>query len=64
MFEISAKGFFEFLGRPFTNPIGWVLIGGVILYIILRLKGKIGGFGGSGGSKGKQQQRSADYVIK
>ena len=39
---IGVGDFFEFLFRPFTNPIGWVLLIGAVAYIYLRLSGKIG----------------------
>lgn len=55
MFEGGfISGFGEFLIRPFTNPIGIGLLILVLIYIILRLTGKIsfGRKGGGGGDKG------------
>lgn len=61
-FDISVGGFFSFLGRPFTNPIGIIMLLGVAVYVWARLSGRIGGFGGRrerGGGSGR-----VDYVIK
>lgn len=60
-FGLSVGGFFDFLLRPFTNPIGWIMLLGAGVWIYLRITGKVGGFGkrkdrGGGGG-------GADYVI-
>lgn len=61
-FSLSVGGFFSFLLKPFTNPVGIVMMIGVGVYIFLRVTGRIGfkrdkPKGGSGGG-------NADYIIK
>lgn len=52
--------FGEFLIRPFTNWIGWIFIILAIIWIYLRLTGKIGGT-----TKGPPSGGSGpDYTIK
>lgn len=57
-FNMSIQGFFEFLIRPLTNPIGWVLLIGAAIWIWARLKGKVGSIGKN------KNQNTADYTIK
>lgn len=61
-FGISVGGFFEFLTRPFTNPIGWILIIGAAIWIYLRITGKVGGINFK--KKGRGGGGQADYIIK
>lgn len=62
-FELSVGGFFAFLFRPFTNPMGFIMLIGAIVLIWLRIKGKIGSpFDKKGNNN--QQGYKVDYHIK
>lgn len=61
VFELSIGGFFKFLIRPLTNPIGIILLLGAVIWIFLRITGRIQGFGKK--RKGSNTQ-TADYIIK
>lgn len=57
---LGVADFFEFITRPFTNPMGWIMLFGVGLYIYFRVTGKIkrkekgGGKGGNLPKKGRE----------
>lgn len=65
-------------GRLLNTPLGWILIIGVIIYIVLRVMGILGsplegtklgarlGFGEDrrGGQQGTVGKQQADYIIK
>jgi hypothetical protein len=57
---LGLLDFGEFITRPFTNPIGWIMIIGLGIYIYLRISGRIGYKKDKGGNSGG----GADYVIK
>lgn len=60
-FGLSVGGFFSFLTRPFTNPVGWILLIAAAVWIWARLSGKVGGL-----RRGRERQggSQADYIIK
>lgn len=60
-FALSLGGFLSFLGRPFTNVVGIILLIGVAVWIWARVTGRIGGGGGRGESSGSG---GVDYEIK
>lgn len=62
-FELSLSGFANWITRPFTNPIGWILIIALGIYVYLRIKGKIRFKRDQQGPGGPGTTR-ADYYIK
>lgn len=53
--------FGRFLIRPFTNPIGWIMLAAAAVYIFGRVTGRIS----FGKKKGLESRgRKADYIIK
>lgn len=69
-FNLSPADMFAGWGRALTTPLGLILLGLAILYIVLRITGKIPENpldmirGGRKGGQGGGNNRPPDYILR